>query len=349
MASPDNHPSFLTRILTTIFLKPFRWIATFSPASFIAGIRGLTAKGVIEWFENSSIKFKKLLEQARHTHYRIGVMNVDTFEEVGAYKLSLMNFYTLVSSIFVANILLFFILFMFTPLKRIIPGFAGGGTEGKVWELMDKVEKQESQLRALQTYNESARRMITGKVQSIDEIPIVAVKPADSTAPEILPSEDINQLKLMQENGGVANTSAPDSNDLKSFGTVGNDERLEQMYLLAPVKGDITLGYSMERKHLGVDIIAPKNTAVKAVADGNVISSDWTLETGNTIAIQHANNVVSFYKHNSVLLKKPGDKVKVGEAVAIIGNTGEQTSGPHLHFEIWKDGRPVNPKEYISF
>jgi murein DD-endopeptidase MepM/ murein hydrolase activator NlpD len=191
--------------------------------------------------------------------------------------------------------------------------------------------------------------MIMGKVQTTEDVPIVAEKTNDSLAPEIKPSDAINELKVQIENGGVARTSAPDSNALKSFASVGNDERLEHMYLLSPIKGDISLGYSLERKHLGVDVIAPKNTAVKAVADGYVISSDWTLETGNTLAIQHPNNLVSFYKHNSVLLKKPGDKVKLGEAVAIIGNTGEQTNGPHLHFELWKDGHPVNPQEYIGF
>ena len=92
----------------------------------------------------------------------------------------------------------------------------------------------------------------------------------------------------------------------------------------------------------------PKSTA-STVADGFVIASDWTLETGNTIAIQHDNNVVSFYKHNANLLKKVGDRVKLAEAIAIIGNTGENTSGPHLHFELWKGGKPVNPQEYIRF
>ena len=100
---------------------------------------------------------------------------------------------------------------------------------------------------------------------------------------------------------------------------------------------------------IGRDVLAPKNTAIKAAMDGFIFFSDWTLETGNTLGIQHSNNAITFYKHNSVLLKKAGSYVKAGEAVAIIGNTGTLTDGPHLHFELWHKGKPVDPEEYIKF
>ena len=127
------------------------------------------------------------------------------------------------------------------------------------------------------------------------------------------------------------------------------DVPLEQMYFTPPVNGEISAAYMPDRKHFGVDILAPKNTAVKAAMDGYIFFSDWTLETGNTIGIQHANNTITFYKHNSVLLKKAGSFVKAGEAVAIIGNTGTLSDGPHLHFELWNRGKPVNPTDFISF
>jgi murein DD-endopeptidase MepM/ murein hydrolase activator NlpD len=103
------------------------------------------------------------------------------------------------------------------------------------------------------------------------------------------------------------------------------------------------------KKHYGIDLVAPKNTPVKAILDGYVFSSDWTLETGNTVGIVHDNNIISFYKHNAVNLKKAGTYVRAGEAIAIIGNTGILTDGPHLHFELWVDGTPVNPADYFSF
>ncbi|MEL6844618.1 MAG: M23 family metallopeptidase, partial [Bacteroidota bacterium] len=127
------------------------------------------------------------------------------------------------------------------------------------------------------------------------------------------------------------------------------DRPIEQMYFMSPVQGEISAGYMPDKKHFGVDVLAPKNTAIKAAMDGFVITSDWTLETGNTLGIQHANNVITFYKHNSVLLKKVGDYVKSGEAIAIIGNTGTLTDGPHLHFELWHKGKPIDPLDYVGF
>ena len=104
-----------------------------------------------------------------------------------------------------------------------------------------------------------------------------------------------------------------------------------------------------DKKHFGVDVLAPKNTPVKAVLDGIVVSSDWSMETGHSLCVQHPNNILSFYKHNSKLLKSTGDVVKSGEAIAIIGNSGTLTDGPHLHFELWYKGKSVNPTEYILF
>jgi murein DD-endopeptidase MepM/ murein hydrolase activator NlpD len=111
----------------------------------------------------------------------------------------------------------------------------------------------------------------------------------------------------------------------------------------------ITNEFNASQNHYGIDIVAKQNEAIKCVLDGTVILSNWTLETGYTIAIQHQQNIVSVYKHNSALLKKEGEFVKAGDPIAIVGQTGELTTGPHLHFELWSDGNPVNPKDYINF
>ncbi len=120
-------------------------------------------------------------------------------------------------------------------------------------------------------------------------------------------------------------------------------------YFFPPIKGKFTDGFDASEEHFGVDIAAPLNSPVKTISDGMVLLSSWTLDTGYTIAIQHDDNMISFYKHNSVLLKKVGNFVKAGEAIAIMGGTGENSSGPHLHFELWHDQRPVDPTEYINF
>jgi murein DD-endopeptidase MepM/ murein hydrolase activator NlpD len=115
------------------------------------------------------------------------------------------------------------------------------------------------------------------------------------------------------------------------------------------LKGIITNNYDPSGKHYGVDIVAAKNAAIKSTLDGTVIFAEWTLQTGYTIAVQHQDNLISVYKHNSVLLKKEGDYVTAGAVIAIIGETGELTTGPHLHFELWYDGSPVNPRDYMVF
>ncbi|NBC24485.1 MAG: peptidoglycan DD-metalloendopeptidase family protein, partial [Bacteroidetes bacterium] len=119
--------------------------------------------------------------------------------------------------------------------------------------------------------------------------------------------------------------------------------------LIPPLKGVISAPFYGAKEHYGVDILAPALSPIKSVDNGIVISADWTMETGYTIGIQHDDNLISYYKHNSALLKKTGEKVASGEAIAIIGNTGHLTSGPHLHFELWYNGKSIDPAQFINF
>jgi murein DD-endopeptidase MepM/ murein hydrolase activator NlpD len=124
---------------------------------------------------------------------------------------------------------------------------------------------------------------------------------------------------------------------------------LKDIVLLSPLPGSIISGkYDAKIGHFGIDLVSKKDEPIKCVADGTVIMSSWTSDTGYVIAVQHSANLISVYKHNSVLLKKAGNVVKAGDIIAIIGNTGELTTGPHLHFELWHNGNPINPELYIS-
>jgi len=130
---------------------------------------------------------------------------------------------------------------------------------------------------------------------------------------------------------------------------ISNQISLDHYYFCKPLDGEISAKFDTDSKHFGIDIVAPANSPVKSILDGVVIFSDWSVKTGNTISIQHRNNLISTYKHNSKLLKKIGQFVKAGEAICIIGNTGELTSGPHVHFEIWNNGIAIDPAAYINF
>ena len=124
---------------------------------------------------------------------------------------------------------------------------------------------------------------------------------------------------------------------------------ISNMIFLAPIKGMVSDTFAPTRAHYGTDIVAPKGSIIRATQGGTVLVATWSADTGHMLAIQHANNVVSFYKHNASLLKKTGDMVGAGEGIAIIGNTGEMTEGPHLHFELWFNGQAINPERYIEF
>jgi murein DD-endopeptidase MepM/ murein hydrolase activator NlpD len=289
-----------------------------------------------------------LLERLRHTYYRMVILNHDTFEEIGSYKLSLLSFYVLLSSVFVALALLVTAAIVFTPLKQYIPGYGEGNGDSRVINLNQTVTKLERELKAQQTYTESFRRMLQGDVRTQKDVPNEEIVMNDSLT-QVKRSEEDKLLRDQVANGGFYDEEDIPANLAKSVGYSPRNMNIEQLYFVPPLSGTVSMQYSPDKKHYGIDVIAPKNSAIKAAMDGFIVMSDWTLETGNTIGIQHANNIVTFYKHNSVLLKKTGEKVKAGEAIAIIGNTGELTNGPHLHFEIWNRGTPVNPEDYISF
>lgn len=289
--------------------------------------------------------FIQTKERVQNT-YRLVIMNDETFAEVGSYRLTLLNVYIALSTIIVIIAVLVTVSIAYTPLKRYIPGYSGNVSDDReVYELYRQVEKMEKELAANRTYTESVRRLLVGDPQTADEVPQAKDQLKDSSMVEVGRTVEDNQLRREVEIAEIG--------EIASSGRVTNfsprDIPLEQLFFSPPVNGEISAAFEVDKKHYGVDILAPKNTAIKTAMDGYVFFSDWTQETGYTIGIQHANNIITFYKHNSVLLKKVGSFVRSGEAVAIIGNTGTLSSGPHLHFELWHKGIPVDPAEYISF
>jgi murein DD-endopeptidase MepM/ murein hydrolase activator NlpD len=140
-----------------------------------------------------------------------------------------------------------------------------------------------------------------------------------------------------------------ESLDQYSLAAGNQKSDMSSLLFFPPLKGTVTNTFNPVKKHYGIDIVANANEPIKATLDGTVIFSNFTSETGHVIGIQHSGNVFSIYKHNSALLKKAGDSVKAGEVIAIIGNSGELSEGPHLHFEIWYNGNAVNPRKFVLF
>lgn len=288
-------------------------------------------------------KWERFKRRLQHT-YRLIIMNNETFEEVGSYRLNLLNVYIFLSSIVVVVATIVVLLVAFTPVRRYIPGYGDVGQDEEVFRLYRQIETMEKELAAQRTYSENFRRILVGDLQTDIDFPETNADMKDSLAP-VERSEEDEQLRREVELEVVGKAALEN----RTSTLFPSDVPLEQIYFSPPLTGEISAEFNLEDLHYGVDILAPKNTAIKAVMDGYVFLSDWTLETGNSIGIQHGNNIITFYKHNSMLLKKAGSFVKAGEAVAIIGNTGTLSYGPHLHFELWYKGKPVNPTDYIKF
>ena len=276
------------------------------------------------------------------TTYRLVIINDDSFEEVNTTKLTLANLYTIASSIFVALAFIVFLLIIFTPLKQFIPGYGDFDAQQKAIELEQKIEGLENEVASYEAWATGIRNIMVGKVDTTGET-------GQLEMPISVEERTLNVDKV-PEDDDLRAAIDEDINPAPTVVNLGTQAKpLEQMFFTPPVSGTMTLSFSPDERHYGVDIAAPKNTPVKSVMSGFVISSDWTLETGNTICIQHGDNLVSFYKHNSVLLKKVGEVVTAGEAIAIIGNTGDHSTGPHLHFELWHHGKPIDPWDYVNF
>lgn len=287
---------------------------------------------------------RPLIERLKDT-YRLTIMNPETFEEVGSYNLSLMSVYTLISSLFVLFGGIVVALIVFTPLKSYIPGYSTSGNE---LALLDKVDDIEDEVKANQTYITYFRKLLTDDVETPKEAPKENVNQmADSLLDVPMNQAESKLRENYEQNAGVS--SIINDNRPRAATTSTREVALEQLYFVPPIDGQINRGLKPNENHFGIDIVAPTNTPIKAALDGYVIAADYSAETGNTIIVQHQHGVSTCYKHCSSLLKKQGQFVRGGEAIAVIGNTGTLTSGPHLHFELWQNGKCVNPTEYISF
>lgn len=284
--------------------------------------------------EEKSKESKKIVKKLRNK-YRLVVLNDDTFEEKLSLKLSRLNVGLLSIFSIILLIAATTLLIAFTSLREYIPGYSSTELRRQAFELSLTADTLKENEIYNQIYLANVRNIITGK----PAINLIDTLDSDLIINDQLPvavSHEDSMLRLLVEEEERFNLGS------------GQEKISSGISFFTPVKGIVVTEFNILEDHPGIDIVAKKNEVVKAAQDGVVIFSDWSIETGHVLIIQHRNNFISIYKHNSSLLKKQGELVKVGEPVAIIGNSGELTSGPHLHFELWFNGNPVNPADYIS-
>ncbi len=288
-------------------------------------------------------KEKSRLEKLK-IKYRLVIMNDESLEERLSMRLSKMNVYVVASTLFVVTVLATTAFIILTPLKEYIPGYGDVGMQERAVALTYTADSLEEKLQQQTQYIQTIKDIITGEVGKV-------VEEADTNAET--PDREYGQLVLDHHSPEDSLLRAEVEN-LDNYALVENQGSgrigLRDLYFFSPVSdGIVSDQFDPDRNHLGVDLTSPTESApIKSILDGVVVLDTWSLETGYVIGIQHRNNLLSFYKHNSVLMKKTGNFVRAGDVIAVMGNSGEQTTGPHLHFELWYNQSPINPTEYIN-
>ena len=282
---------------------------------------------------------KRSLRVFLRKKYRLILLNDTTFGEKFSIRLSPAMLLIGIAAITIVMTTLVISLVAFTPLREYIPGYGDVTERKQILSLNIRADSLQQTLESRDAYMNSILNVLTEKVET------KSAKPKKDTTGKysglnIKPSDaDIEFRKEYEENKG---NSAASVARLKYKG-------LSELVFFTPVKGLVTSSFNLNDNHYGVDVVAKPDETIKTTLDGTVIFSGFSAEDGNSIHVQHNNNLVSVYKHCSSLLKQTGDRVKSGEAIAIVGNSGEKSYGPHLHFELWFNGSAINPQEFVAF
>lgn len=277
--------------------------------------------------------------EKKRTNYRLAVIDDKSHEQLVTIRFTKTSAFVAILTILVMLCALVYSITAYTPVRTFIPGYPDAHSKRAAIQNAIKVDSLERVIFRWEMYSENLKRVLAGEeALKIDSILINTRKPSDAKADVsgLMKQDSLLRQNVMEE---------------EQFGISARKQRdlpIEGMLFFTPLKGVVSQGYD-PAIHPYVDITAPSGSVVKAVLDGTVIFSGWSDDAGHTIQIQHDGDIVSIYKHNEKLLKKTGDKVSAGTPIALVGNTGEMTTGAHLHFELWHKGETLDPTKHISF
>ncbi len=287
----------------------------------------------------SPTKKKRNIWQRMRLKYRITVYNYSTLEEVWSQNITRGTFFTFVGFIATLIALIVVLLIFFTPVREFIPGYMDSEMKHNIVTSSYKIDSIENTLRLNEQYLTNLKIILNGGV------PLER----DTARKKNIDTKNIDFSKSIADSLFVHQIEQDERFNLSVSEIKKSNKDINKLKFFPPLKGMVTNHFQPSQGHNGTDIVASENNVICATLSGTVIFAEWTLQTGYVMHIQHENNLVSVYKHNHKLLKETGDFVKAGEAIAVFGNSGEQTTGPHLHFELWYNGLPVNPENYIVF
>lgn len=281
---------------------------------------------------------RKKIAKKLFTKNRLVILNEDTFEEIFSLRLTLMNVFVVatVGAILIITVTTYII--AFTPLREFIPGYASNKLKRDATELALKSDSLAQAVKKNDAYLNSIKRVLSGDLDyaALNKDSILATK-IDAPEPDNLqPTKPELELRAQVEKED-------------KYNLFEKAQQKVDLVLFPPLKGIVTEKFSPKNKHYSVDIAVAKNTPVKAVQSGTVIFADWTPSNGNVIILRHNSGFLSAYKHAATLSATQGDVVKTGEVIALAGSSGHDSTGIHLHFELWKDGYPIDPEQFIDF
>ncbi len=284
------------------------------------------------------VKKRKEIKKKLLHKYRLVILNESTFEEKISFKLSRLNVFVTGSLCIIGLIGLTTLLIAFTPLREYIPGYSSNKLKKQAADLTFETDSLVRVLNNNNRYLNNIRKVLTGDIEN-NEINRDSLREQFKLDPSTVDLTPIKQDSLLR-----AQVALEDKYNLFEQNSVKSD-----VVLFPPISGTVSQNYDARKKHYAVDVVAPRETPVKAAANGMVIFAEWTADTGHVIILEHKDGLLSVYKHNGSLNKSQGDMVRAGEVIASVGNTGEFTTGPHLHFELWDKGTPLNPLDFIDF
>ena len=270
--------------------------------------------------------------------YKVVVSSEDTFEEKLSFKANKINAFIIILLYSIILIAFTISIVFFTQLREMVPGYSSSDLLNRAIYLTKKTDSLEQQIALNNKFYKSIEDVLSGNVVefvSRDELSIDSnlINPDIFT---ISPNLQDSILRQYVENED-------------KFNLTNNELVIENKMFFSPIKGEITQSFNFNENHFAIDIAADIGTPVKSVLDGKIIFSEWSLETGYVVVIDHGENIISVYKHNSKTLKEQNDFVQAGEVIAYSGNQGNLSSGPHLHFELWKNGTPIDPEPLLNF
>ena len=270
--------------------------------------------------------------------YKVVVSSEDTFEEKLSFKANKINAFIIMLLYSIILIAFTISIVFFTQLREMVPGYSSSDLLNRAIYLTKKTDSLEQQIALNNKFYKSIEDVLSGNVDefiSRDELSIDS-NLISSDIFTISPNLQDSILRQYVENED-------------KFNLTNNELVIENKMFFSPIKGEITQSFNFNENHFAIDIAADIGTPVKSVLDGKIIFSEWSLETGYVVVIDHGENIISVYKHNSKTLKEQNDFVQAGEVIAYSGNQGNLSSGPHLHFELWKNGTPIDPEPLLNF